>query len=140
MSPRYPVNWCAPEPEWTLWRIQNCTPFRDSYPSPHINNSNRSQFDLNNKLCGHRELKDYRTVKCSTASDDGHAWPKRYMKRWTKWCQSTAFEAALKTLFCMEVRIYIQYIDRLYDLVVTVPAYRSRGPGLIPGATRFSEK
>jgi hypothetical protein len=26
------------------------------------------------------------------------------------------------------------------NLVVRVPAYRSRGPGSIPGATRFSEK
>jgi hypothetical protein len=31
-------------------------------------------------------------------------------------------------------------IDRLCDLVVRVSGYRSRGPGLIPGATRFSEK
>jgi hypothetical protein len=31
-------------------------------------------------------------------------------------------------------------IDRLCDLVVWVPGYRSRGPGSIPGATRFSEK
>jgi hypothetical protein len=30
--------------------------------------------------------------------------------------------------------------DRLYGLVVTVPGYRSRGLGSIPGATRFSEK
>jgi hypothetical protein len=30
--------------------------------------------------------------------------------------------------------------DRLCGLVVRVPAYRSRGPGLIPGATGFSEK
>jgi hypothetical protein len=29
---------------------------------------------------------------------------------------------------------------RLCGLVVTVPGYRSRGPGSIPGATRFSEK
>jgi hypothetical protein len=29
---------------------------------------------------------------------------------------------------------------RLCGLVVRVPGYRSRGPGLIPGATRFSEK
>jgi hypothetical protein len=29
---------------------------------------------------------------------------------------------------------------RLCDLVVRVPGYRSRGPGSIPGATRFSEK
>jgi hypothetical protein len=30
--------------------------------------------------------------------------------------------------------------DRLCDLVVRVTAYRSRGPGSIPGSTRFSEK
>jgi hypothetical protein len=30
--------------------------------------------------------------------------------------------------------------DRLSGLVVRVPGYRSRVPGLIPGATRFSEK
>jgi hypothetical protein len=29
---------------------------------------------------------------------------------------------------------------RLCGLVVRVPGYRSRGPGYIPGATRFSEK
>jgi hypothetical protein len=34
---------------------------------------------------------------------------------------------------------YIQ-MDRLCDLVVRVPGYRSRGPGSIPGTTRFSEK
>jgi hypothetical protein len=30
--------------------------------------------------------------------------------------------------------------DRLCGLVVRVPGYRSRGPGSIPGTTRFSEK
>jgi hypothetical protein len=30
--------------------------------------------------------------------------------------------------------------DRLCDLLVRVPGYRSRGPGSIPGLTRFSEK
>jgi hypothetical protein len=30
--------------------------------------------------------------------------------------------------------------DHPCGLVVTVPGYRSRGPGSIPGATRFSEK
>jgi hypothetical protein len=30
--------------------------------------------------------------------------------------------------------------DRLFGLVVRVPGYRSRDPGSIPGATRFSEK
>jgi hypothetical protein len=36
------------------------------------------------------------------------------------------------------VFIYVPY--RICDLVVRVPDYRSRGPGSIPGATRFSEK
>jgi hypothetical protein len=31
-------------------------------------------------------------------------------------------------------------MDHLCDLVVRAPGYRSRGPGSIPGATRFSEK
>jgi hypothetical protein len=35
--------------------------------------------------------------------------------------------------------VYITY-DRLCDLVVRVPGYRSRGPGSIPDTTRFSEK
>jgi hypothetical protein len=30
--------------------------------------------------------------------------------------------------------------DRLFGLVVRVLGYRSRGPGSIPGAIRFSEK
>jgi hypothetical protein len=31
-------------------------------------------------------------------------------------------------------------VDRVCGLAVRVPGYRSRGPGSIPGATRFSEK
>jgi hypothetical protein len=31
-------------------------------------------------------------------------------------------------------------VDRLCGLVARVPAYRSRGPGSIPGTTIFSEK
>jgi hypothetical protein len=31
-------------------------------------------------------------------------------------------------------------LDRLCGLVVRVPGYRSRGPGSISGATRFTEK
>jgi hypothetical protein len=34
----------------------------------------------------------------------------------------------------------VSTIDRLCGLVVRVPGYRSRGPGLIFGATRFSEE
>jgi hypothetical protein len=38
--------------------------------------------------------------------------------------------------------IYVTYkkIDLLCGLVVRVPGYRSRGPGSIPGGTKFSEK
>jgi hypothetical protein len=47
-------------------------------------------------------------------------------------------------VFC-EVRtkfIYVKYkkVVRLCGLVVRVPAYRSRRPGSIAGAARFSEK
>jgi hypothetical protein len=35
---------------------------------------------------------------------------------------------------------HCQYSDHLCGLVVRVPDYRFKGPGLIPGATRFSEK
>jgi hypothetical protein len=31
-------------------------------------------------------------------------------------------------------------VDHLCGLVVIVPGYRSRGPGSIPGTTRFPEK
>jgi hypothetical protein len=38
--------------------------------------------------------------------------------------------------------IYVKQkkVDRLCVLVVRIPNYRSRGPGSIPGATRFSEE
>jgi hypothetical protein len=42
------------------------------------------------------------------------------------------------------IRVFVLFFhisgDRLYGLVVTVSGYRSRGPGSITGATRFSEK
>jgi hypothetical protein len=34
----------------------------------------------------------------------------------------------------------MRVLDRLCGLVVGVPGYRFRGPGAIPGSTRFSEK
>jgi hypothetical protein len=40
------------------------------------------------------------------------------------------------TYSCM----YILYVERLCSLVVRVPGYKSRDPGSIPDATRFSEK
>jgi hypothetical protein len=36
--------------------------------------------------------------------------------------------------------VCISSFARLCGLVVRVPGYRSRGPGLIPGDTKFSEK
>jgi hypothetical protein len=44
-----------------------------------------------------------------------------------------------KSLYIRSVSI-ISYDDRLCGLVVRVPGYRSKGPGSISGATRFSEK
>jgi hypothetical protein len=44
-----------------------------------------------------------------------------------------AINSLLSISFCLAS-------DRLCGLVVRVPGYRSRGPGSIPGATRFSEK
>jgi hypothetical protein len=38
------------------------------------------------------------------------------------------------------ISIVYYIIDSLYSLVVRIPGYRSRRPGSIPGATRFSEK
>jgi hypothetical protein len=47
---------------------------------------------------------------------------------------------------CLNLEIYtnlnnklVRFRDRLCGLVVRVPGYRSRGPGSIPGATRFPE-
>jgi hypothetical protein len=37
-------------------------------------------------------------------------------------------------------RLAYLHVDHLCGLVVRVPGYRSRGPGSIPGATRFCEK
>jgi hypothetical protein len=41
----------------------------------------------------------------------------------------------MEFVFCFEKKV-----DRLCGLVVRVIGYRSGGPGLIPGATRLSEK
>jgi hypothetical protein len=41
-----------------------------------------------------------------------------------------------------ELNLYVMYkkVDRLCDIMVRVPSHRSRGPGSIPSATRFSDK
>jgi hypothetical protein len=41
-----------------------------------------------------------------------------------------------------ELKLYVmrKKVDRLCGLLVRVPGYRSRGPGSISGAIRFSEK
>jgi hypothetical protein len=45
-----------------------------------------------------------------------------------------------KVLYKYEMGRVCNTIDRLRGLVVRVPGYRSRGPGSILGATRFSKK
>jgi hypothetical protein len=39
-----------------------------------------------------------------------------------------------------ETEIELYKVDHLCGIVVRVPGYRSRGPGSIPGATRFSSR
>jgi hypothetical protein len=41
---------------------------------------------------------------------------------------------------CIICIIYAHIIYVVYYILVRVPGYRSRGPGSIPGATRFREK
>jgi hypothetical protein len=36
--------------------------------------------------------------------------------------------------------LLLYMFERLCGVVVRLPGYKSRGPGFIPGATRFSEK
>jgi hypothetical protein len=50
-------------------------------------------------------------------------------------------------MYCASCEVRTEFIPvmqkkvyRLCGLVVRVPGYRSRGPGSIPGSTRFSEK
>jgi hypothetical protein len=42
--------------------------------------------------------------------------------------------------YVFDIIIIIIIIARICGLVVRVPGYRSRGPGLIPGTAKFSEK
>jgi hypothetical protein len=62
----------------------------------------------------------------------------------------TPLTVAMDVMCCPEMPVYyagdnnllISYRNRdhLCGLVVRVPGYRSRGPGLVPDATRFYEK
>jgi hypothetical protein len=61
------------------------------------------------------------------------------------WLYGTAFNYVGIIIFdkcntlTMKQNVFLEFfIDRLCGLVI--PGYRSRGPGTIPGATRFSEK
>jgi hypothetical protein len=53
----------------------------------------------------------------------------------------------VETRLTVERNVEVSYVKevlvtavRLCAVVVIVPGYRSRGPGSIPGATRFSER
>jgi hypothetical protein len=57
--------------------------------------------------------------------------------QWVWWSPTTE----IRTVGCNRaLTIVCHPPDRLCGLVIRVPDYRSRGPGSIPGATRFSEK
>jgi hypothetical protein len=45
-----------------------------------------------------------------------------------------------KNIYNFLIYFTLDFLDHLCDLVVRVPAYRSRGPCSIPGAHGFSEK
>jgi hypothetical protein len=55
-----------------------------------------------------------------------------------RYCLHSVFRTrtGLEMLFLLSVL----YTDHLCGLTVKVPGYRSRGPGLIPGATTIPEK
>jgi hypothetical protein len=53
--------------------------------------------------------------------------------------QSYCMQARSKSLNIVFDRL-CHVVDRICGLVVRVPAYRSRGPGSITGASRYSEK
>jgi hypothetical protein len=55
-------------------------------------------------------------------------------------CYVCLWKCAATDQFENSFAYYACIVDRLCGLVVTVPGYRSRSPGLILGATRFSEK
>jgi hypothetical protein len=70
-------------------------------------------------------------TKKESYKDDMFLWNVRLFIIYTALCHKKPF-----TL------LYVYWLsnDRLCGLVVRVPDYRSRSPGSIPGATRFSEK
>jgi hypothetical protein len=59
-----------------------------------------------------------------------------------RYCSTHNFAKRITTDCKINLDIKKKYdlTGRFYGLVVGVPGYRSRGPGSIPGATRFSEK
>jgi hypothetical protein len=54
--------------------------------------------------------------------------------------QQASYKFGVEILLIVTIMTVFSSYDRLCGLVVRVPGYRSRGPGSIPGATRFSEK
>jgi hypothetical protein len=65
-----------------------------------------------------------------------------FISKKIKFCKEHLHDIELVGIVYMETIFYIYDImqDRLCGKVVRVPGYISRGPGSIPGATRFSEK
>jgi hypothetical protein len=58
---------------------------------------------------------------------------------WESTCKEVDNDVLTCCLFGAPLIAFNLLLDRLYGLVVRVPHYRSRGPGSIPSATRFSE-
>jgi hypothetical protein len=76
------------------------------------------------------ELMVGRSERAIPLGRPGRNWKKNYIE--------IHLEDSGRELNAFELRLSLP--DGLCGLVVSVPGYRSRGPGSIPGATRFSEK
>jgi hypothetical protein len=71
----------------------------------------------------------------SKGSSGGRCWNKSEVQD-VHYCKIVLGRSLLLSL---ETKLLVQSVYRLCGLVVRVPGYRTRGPGSIPGATRFSE-
>jgi hypothetical protein len=59
--------------------------------------------------------------------------------KWTKFLATEWRRITFSVRYELNVYVMSKKVDSLRGLVLRVPDYRSRGPGTIPGATRFSE-
>jgi hypothetical protein len=79
----------------------------------------------------------YMPIMCLYSSPDCIVWYVIPLEVTNMALGKVALVVALLVCF---LHVPVLNLDRLWDLLVRVPGYRSRGLGLIPCTTRFSEK